>query len=728
MQRPKKTKEQILTPGTSLSTEMYVSWDGNMVENVKDRIKAFANLNAAVEEFQAIQSHERSVGSYGRDTYRGLYTDVSSRPGLTRGDYESFRPSEAVPRKMKEIWATCDNIYHRVGLIRNIIDLMGDFTCQGIRVVHPNKKIEKFYQNWWHRIEGFNRSERIANNLYRKAAVVIKKQTAKILKKDQEKIQKAIASADMTITHLTVNSREIPWKYTLLDPGIVDVIGGPLASFVGQPLYGIQLPEMLKMIIRSPRNDLESEIVAQLPEEIKRAADSSAPILLNPDKLSVLHYKKDDWQAWAYPMIYAIMDDIFVLEKLKLADVAALDGAISNIRIFKIGSLQHSIAPTREAALKLAGILQSHTGVGTLDMIWGPDIELLETSTNVHQFLGSAKYEPTLGAIYAGLGIPPTLTGTFGASGTTNNFVSLQTLIQRLEYGRSVLQSFWEEEFVAVQKAMGFRFPAKLEFDHPNLGDTQSAMSLMVQLADRNLISDELLRRHFKHDPEIERIRINREHKDRESGKYVPKAGAFHEPQFELALKKVFAQTGVITPSQSGLDLDEPKVGEQPAIKMKPVSGQGGAPTTKKSGVSGQGRPKNKKDSVKRKEKKFTPRSKAVVELWAKAAQEAISEYSNPLILESFNKKNMRQLTAEEHVSAEDIKFNVLWHHEPLGEINDHTVLAALQKSLPNSVLEYRGNIISGCSKELNKKLNLDEVRAIQAAIYAENYGDDENG
>ena len=44
-----------------------------------------------------------------------------------------------------------------------------------------------------------------------------------------------------------------------------------------------------------------------------------------------------------------------------------------------------------------------------MDLVWGPDIELLESKTNVHQFLGEAKYTPHLNSVYAGLGIPPTL-------------------------------------------------------------------------------------------------------------------------------------------------------------------------------------------------------------------------------------------------------------------------------------------------------------------------------
>ena len=192
-------------------------------------------------------------------------------------------------------------------------------------------------------------------------------------------------------------------------------------------------------------------------------------------------------------MIYAIMDDINIIEKLKLADLAALDGAISNIRIFKLGNLEHKIAPTKAAAAKLSNILQNNVGGGTMDLIWGPDIELLESKTNVHQFLGEAKYTPHLNSVYAGLGIPPTLTGTYGAAGTTNNFISLKTLTQRLEYGRQVLVQFWQKEIEMLQKAMGFRYPAKIEFDRMDLSNEEAEKALLIQLADRNLVSEELV-------------------------------------------------------------------------------------------------------------------------------------------------------------------------------------------------------------------------------------------
>ena len=154
-----------------------------------------------------------------------------------------------------------------------------------------------------------------------------------------------------------------------------------------------------------------------------------------------------------------------------------------------------------------------------MDLVWGPDIELLESKTNVHQFLGEGKYTPHLNSVYAGLGIPPTLTGTFGAAGTTNNFISLKTLTQRLQYGRDMLARFWEQEIVALQKAMGFKAPAFIEFDRMDLSNEDAEKALLIQLADRNLISDELIQAKFDINPNIEKARITKENRRRKNGK-----------------------------------------------------------------------------------------------------------------------------------------------------------------------------------------------------------------
>ena len=49
---------------------------------------------------------------------------------------------------------------------------MGDFGSQGIKFVHEDKSVEKFFQQWFKKCEGKERSERFLNNLYRTGHVV----------------------------------------------------------------------------------------------------------------------------------------------------------------------------------------------------------------------------------------------------------------------------------------------------------------------------------------------------------------------------------------------------------------------------------------------------------------------------------------------------------------------------------------------------------------------------
>lgn len=541
----------------------FVFWGDNEASQ-KDALNASAG---SLEEYVGIHHAKAGTGRISnRQDFSNILPNISSRPGLSKSDYDYYRPQEAVPNQIYAVLNRAEFIYQRVGLVKNVIDLMGDFAAQGITVSHPNKRIERFYRNWFKKINGKDRSERFLNNLYRIGNVVMTRRTAKLSNRSIKDMYKANA-ADFTDRDIrkeitSLGAKEIPWKYTFIDPMYIEIAAGPLASFVGgKKAYGLKLPAHLRKIINSPKNDAEKFMVSKLPPEVIEAAKTKKPYFLDPDKVIVSHYKKDDWQTWAFPMMYSIMDDITVLEKLKLADMAALDGAISNTRIFKLGNLDHKIAPTKAAASKLASILQNNVGGGTMDIVWGPDIELIESNTNVHQFLGEAKYTPHLNNVYAGLGIPPTLTGTYGAAGTTNNFISLKTLTQRLQYGRDVLRRFWQEELDMIQKVMGFRYSAKIEFDNMDLSNEEAEKALIIQLADRNIVSNEFVQKRFGADPELENVRVERENKaESKLGPYVTN---------DYNLRKVALQLGIATPSQVGLELSPNDNNEKTMLELK---------------------------------------------------------------------------------------------------------------------------------------------------------------
>lgn len=672
-------------------------------------------------DFQKSLASEDNINSYGsiprdkafayRDrTYIDIEPSRSVRPTFNKSDYYSFRQSEAVPTEQKRIIKQSMEAYDRVGIVRNVIDLMGDFACQGITIVHQNKAVERFYRRWFQEINGVERSERFCNYLFRHGNPIVRRHTAKITAK-QEKQFKAVAANDMSPEEVSIKKRELPWRYEFLNPLACDFKKIAVGKY-----------EFIMHLTSNTFQDLKNNGSSyNLSPDLRNKIDQGQKyIVLDPNEVSVFHYKKDDWLLWANPMIYAILDDIFMLEKMKLADLAALDGAISNVRLWTLGDLEHKIAPKKAVIDKLRDILASNTGGGTIDLVWGPELKFSESNSQIYKWLGVEKYQPVLTSIYAGLGIPPTLTGASGASGGyTNNYVSLKTLIERLEYGRSVLLSFWQKELALVQKAMGFKTPAKIHFDSIILSDEASMKKLLIDLADRNIISNETLLERIREIPDIEKIRVKREEKERKDINFPDKASPFHSPEHRNKIIEISAQRGA---------LDKPYYEEMEIpYKEPPVAAPGGVGSKakpKKNPSPMGGRPKNTKDSTKRATKTVRPKTKAEVALWAVEAQKSIAEILTPFFLDKFQKKNMRSLTNEEVEMSEKFKLSVLASLTPNQKVTAESVFEAIQsnKTYSKEFSELIVKKVDDFISQNNSKPNFEQLKHIYAACYAELY------
>ena len=476
---------------------------------------------------------------------------------------------------------------------------------------------------------------------------------------------------------------------------------------MGTPAYAINLGSFFD---RFTDGDVPINVVNSLPDNVKQALKSGQKeVPLDVDRLSVFHYKKDDWQQWANPMIYAILDDIIMLEKMRLADLSALDGAISNIRLWTLGSLEHKILPNKGAINKLRDILSSNVGGGTMELVWGPELTFKESNSEVYKFLGSEKYTAVLNSIYAGLGVPPTLTGmATNGGGFTNNFISLKTLTERLQYGRDQLVRFWEKELEIVRQAMGFRYKAHIQFDQMSLSDEAAEKNLLIQLADRDIISQETLLQRFKEIPQIEKIRLQREVADRDDDKNPNKAGPYHTPQHKENLEKIGLQSGKLLPQDVGLKTSVPK---DLLMQPKPSSPIGGGDPSPKP-PNPNGRPQNSTDNGPRKQRVAKPRSQpGVAELvvWTEDSWNTISSILNDAYLSDKNKKNLRQLTKAEAFELETLKLDVLTNLNTFSNVNKSTIKDILiaNKSIPKDFkeeLNSRGITLDNMSLEKYRK------------------------
>ena len=694
---------------------LYRTWDSD-----SQKQEAYAQTGDAIDAYDGIQK----AVAYGRRTsYIDIEPNRSVRTSFLRQDYDAFRPGESVSNHQKKIMKASMQAYDRVGIIRNVVDLMSDFASQGLTLVHPNKTIEKFYRQWFINVGGIDRSERFLNYLYRCGNVAVKRRTAK-LNKDKERELKRSAGADLEIKDLQVKRRVIPWQYDFLNPLAIEVQDYG-AQMIGKPQFTLNLSKYTyESLIKSSTSN--KNIFKTLPNDLqKRLRGGEKQIPLDPDKVSFYHYKKDDWLLWANPMIYAILDDIIMLEKMKLADLAALDGAISNVRLWTVGDLDHKIIPTKAAINKLRDILASNVGGGTMDLVWGPELKFTESQSQVYKFLGAEKYQPVLTSIYAGLGIPPTLTGASAGGGYTNNYVSLKTLIERLEYGREILSNFWRHEITLVQKAMGFRFPAQIHFDSIILSDEAAQKQLLIQLADRDIISQETLLERFRELPTIERIRVRREERERANDISTPKkAGPYHNPQHKDDIAKI-ALTKDVLDTDKYLD----RVGLPPLEKIEQkIETKNISPAPEQEAdynpSEPNGRPKFARDTKKRKEKRVLPRSgnATTATLWAISAQDKISDIISPIALSHFNKKNARSLNKYEVDQLEYLKMCILTGMEPYMDVTTDMVKSLLDGGTKpsdefNSVVASK---VDDFTSTNNKKPNNSEMKYIYASCFVD--------
>jgi hypothetical protein len=699
---------------------MFVTWG---VDDAKGRAAAMQQASYGLAKADGVVQRS-SAGSY------DLGGNVSIRGGMGRGDYNQYRPGEGKPRKIKDIIRTVQECYDEFGIVRNIIDTMTDFTVQGINIVHPNPRINKFMQEWFYQVQGPDISSHIAQNLFLEGNAPVRRHTAKLRRKDEQNLQRGFAQEDgqPPDAPFLLGKRELPWSYTVLNPVQMVVLGGNLVPFLGSGAftYAVEVTAELATQIRRPRNAIERELIKKLPPNIrKNIEDGLNTIKLDSSKLRVLHYKRRHWQIWATPMTYPILDDLNMLRKLKLADLSALDGAISHIRIWRLGSLEHRMMPTKKAIEKLAEMLANAGNGGSMDLIWGPDLDLKETSSDIYRFLGEAKYVPHLNAIYAGYGIPPTLTGAATEGGFTNNFISLKTLTERLQYVRRLIREFWEYEIALVQQAFGFRLPATVRFDRMVLTDEAAEKALLIQLADRDLISVETIQERFGEDPILEEVRQRQEDRKRQKSRIPKKASPWHNPQRDDDLKKGLLQLGTVAPSQLGLDLPPKKDGEETPMehktKLAPKPAPGGPP---QRGQPQQGRPLNSKDSKKRKQKVVKPRSKAALMdalAWAEDAMKDVVELTTPVYLKALGKKNLRQLTTEQADNFEKFKFSVLMNLPYGVKATKESVIPLLREELkvPVRVTELLKQTKAKYVEKEGKEPSFEKVREFMCRIVA---------
>lgn len=673
-------------------------------------IKIQAQLEEASKGGSAFNTCSNGVGNHFSASASVLVKD-----SYTRANYDSARPSERLPSEFIEVLNFCNESYYTVPIIRNVIDLMSDFSIKGMAWAHPNRTVQAFYNNWFESVMGKDISERFSNYLLRLGSNCVIPDYSKI---DESIAKEWKKTKGVEFKNISENNLRIPSGYSFIDITALmeevsqssklnktvyrlNTAGGRMASF-----------SSYSTTIRFQQDyTFSTKLFQSLPSYLKkRAIDNKGNLfVVDGEDVIINHYRKDDWDSWARPIIYAVGEAIIMLKKMHLADMSALDGVISNVRLWTIGYIDqtnviNSIIPSATILNRVSNLIKQNVAGGVLDIVWGPDLTFKESSSSAHNFLKREKYDQVMSELYEGLGINPSISGgTNGAGGgMTNNAIALKVMVERLNYLRSKLTSFWMGESKKIQKAMGFSSPAQLTFDDAIFSDEVAYKKLLLELNDRNIISNESIREEFNFIDQIETSRVRKEEKRRSKGLIPPKASTFHDPMIQDNLKKDLIKNGQLDGEEMNLENVS-----QPDIYSKNPGG----------------RPLGAKDVSKRAPKEVKPKAfgHAFVSInsWARDAYDKIGEIIGPHYLAQKAKSNFRQLTNDETNEFENLKLSILTNLRPLSSLDIETVKnAALMDSSCSLERSLRDSLITEMASKTNRQITMDDKRIASAGAY----------
>ena len=263
---------------------MYATWDDSttLQEALASTEKAYPK-----EVAHATVSGYRNIGG----------DNTSVRDSFTTLDYNYFRPEESGPRTARQAVMRCMKVYEEFPIVQNVVDMMSEFAVKGVRVVHPRASAQKLGRDWFERVGGPERSERIANMLYRASNVFIKRMVAEVDEVANAAVKKKVHKPDTS----GLKDNQIPIGYSLIDPRLVDVLDVEISGYLGVTnfKYGIVVPK----IWRESKNYVEMKkklMFGQLSDYVIDGLSQDLDLFPMPtENMIALYYKKDDFEIWS---------------------------------------------------------------------------------------------------------------------------------------------------------------------------------------------------------------------------------------------------------------------------------------------------------------------------------------------------------------------------------------------------------------------------------------------
>jgi hypothetical protein len=414
----------------------------------------------------------------------------------------------------------CQKAYANISVFRNAIDVMSEFANSNIYLEGGTQKSRDFIYKWFDKIKLWNLKDQYFREYYRSGNIFLYRVDGKFSQTDFDRLTKVYGSS------LALRSGNLPLRYILLNP--YDVVASKGSSFETS-LYEKILSEYDIERLRNPKTDYDIQVFESLDDQTKEKIKTGKfnsdgiRIKLDPGLLVYSFYKKQDYEPFAIPFGYPVLDDINFKLELKQIDQAICRTIENVILLITMGAEpdKGGINPRNMEAMQS---LFKNESVGRV-LVSDYTTKASFVIPDISKVVGPSKYEVINNDIKEGL-----QNVIVGDERYSNTQVKAKIFLERLEESRNAfIYDFLQPQVKMVCQNLGFRKYPKVKFEQTDIKDEVQLQRVATRLMELGILTpgqgmDVLEKGHYPKPEEMKQAQedyIN----ERKSGMYNPIVG-----------------------------------------------------------------------------------------------------------------------------------------------------------------------------------------------------------
>jgi hypothetical protein len=428
---------------------------------------------------KARRQEASTSGFSGSRTNRAAYTTLHNRySSISSGLLPYEYSSEGIT--CRDAIELCQKAYCNVAVFRNAIDIMSEFTNTDVYLEGGSKKSREFFYEWFKRVNLTSLKDQHFREYYRSGNVFLYRIDGKFQVDDYAKLMNQVGT-------IGSSTNKIPLKYILLNP--YDVVAKRTTTFNYGSVYQKVLSEYELARLSNPQTEEDIAIFEALDDEIKTSilggsfSNEGISINLDPKRLSYSFYKKQDYEPFAIPFGFPVLDDINAKLELKKMDQSITRTVENVILLITMGAdpEKGGVNPNNMAAMQ--NLFKNESVGRVLVSDYTTKAEFIMPELNL--VLGPEKYQVLNEDIKQGL-----QNVIVGEEKFNSTQVKAQIFIDRLKESRhGFLNDFLNKEIKRVAKSLGFRSWPEAKMKDMDMRDEVQLMRASTRLMELGIIT-----------------------------------------------------------------------------------------------------------------------------------------------------------------------------------------------------------------------------------------------